>query len=124
MRVRYTGPTEDSPPVPEDGRYHLIPGNEYAVLELHIQSDGSSSLRIEDSADSLAGLYSGKFFEQLSGVIPDEWSIELRAQGGLSMGPREWIVGDFWERMMERLPEAEATYDAMREAILRQDPLA
>ncbi|MEW2069298.1 hypothetical protein [Streptomyces sp. NPDC007346] len=123
MRVRYTAPRDTSPPVPEDGRYHLTHGAEYAVLEMHVRSDGSSSLRIESSTDALAGLYSGKFFEQVSDVIPVQWIIDFRTQGGLSMGPRDWISGDFWERMMERDPEAETEYVMMRDAILHQDPV-
>lgn len=121
MRVRYLG-SPDSPPNPVDGRYHLTPGREYVVLELHVSSDGSSSLRIEDSSGELAGLYSGKCFDQVSDVIPSQWSVEINRRGGLSLGPREWIAGDFWERMMERDPEAESSFEVIRDAILAEDP--
>lgn len=121
MKVRYLG-ASGAPANPVDGRYHLIPEREYVVLELHVRSDGSSSLRIEHSPGELAGLYSGKFFEQTSGSIPSRWSVEVYRRGGLSMGPEEWMVGDFWERMMERDPEAEAAFEAARDAILGEDP--
>ncbi|MFI7869805.1 hypothetical protein [Streptomyces salinarius] len=123
MRVRYLG-VPDTPPDPLDGRYHFTPGQEYVVLELHVRSDGSSSLRIEHSPRDLAGLYGGKYFEQVSDVIPSQWSVEIHPWGGLSMGPKQWIVGDFWERMMERDPEAEAAFTAARDAILAEDPIA
>lgn len=123
MRVRYLG-APDAPPDPVDGRYHFTPGREYVVLELHVRSDGSSSLRIEHSPHELAGLYSGKFFEQVSDVIPAQWSVEIYRRGGLSMGPKEWIAGDFWERMMEREPEAEAAYEVTRDAILAEESAA
>ncbi|MFD8307854.1 hypothetical protein ACFV29_36825 [Streptomyces sp. NPDC059690] len=122
MRVRYLG-APDAPPDPRDGRYHFVPGQEYVVLELHVRSDGSSSLRIEDSPHELAGLYGGKYFEQVSDVIPSQWSVEIHPRGGLSMGPKEWIAGDFWERMMERDPEAEADFAATRDAITAEDPI-
>ncbi|MFD4943093.1 hypothetical protein ACFWNT_11255 [Streptomyces sp. NPDC058409] len=105
MRVRYLG-TPDAPPNLADGRYRFIPGQEYVVLELHVRSDGSSSL-LEHSPGDLAGLYSGNCFEQVSDIIPSQWSVEIYRRGGLSMGPQEWIAGDFWERMMERDPDAE-----------------
>ncbi|MEV5846766.1 hypothetical protein AB0M32_32845 [Streptomyces sp. NPDC051985] len=123
MRVRYLGAPE-GPPNPVDGRYRFIPGQEYVVLELHVGSDGSSSLRIEHSPIDLAGLYSGKYFEQVSDIIPSQWSVELHRRGGLSMGPKEWIAGDFWERMMEREPEAEAAYAVTRDAVLAEEPIA
>jgi hypothetical protein len=123
VRVRYLG-APDGSPNPIDGRYRFIPGQEYAVLELHVGSDGSSSLRIEHSPIDLAGLYSGKYFEQVSDIIPSLWSVELHRHGGLSMGPKEWIAGDFWERMMEREPEAEAAYAVTRDAILAEEPIA
>jgi hypothetical protein len=37
------------------------------------------------------------------------------------MGPKEWIAGDFWERMMERDPEAEAAFEVTRDAILAEE---
>ncbi|SHI22277.1 hypothetical protein SAMN05444521_5639 [Streptomyces sp. 3214.6] len=123
MRVRYLG-APDAPPRPVDGRYYFTPGQEYVVLELHVRRDGSSSLRIEHSPDDLAGLYSGEFFEQVSDTIPSRWSVEIYQQGGLSLGPKEWIAGDFWERMMERDPEAEAAYEVTRDAITAEDPVA
>ncbi|WP_329347532.1 hypothetical protein OG226_01920 [Streptomyces sp. NBC_01261] len=94
------------------------------MLELHVRSDGSSSLRIEHSPGDLAGLYSGKYFEQVSGGIPSQWSVEIHPRGGLSIGPKDWIAGDFWERMMERDPEAEAAFEVTRDAIVAQDPAA
>jgi hypothetical protein len=81
-------------------------------------------LRIEHSPIDLAGLSSGKYFEQVSGIIPSQWSVELHRRGGLSLGPKEWIAGDFWERMMERDPEAEAAYEVTRDAITAEDPVA
>lgn len=123
MRVRYLGAPEASPS-PVDGRYHFSPGQECVVLELHVRSDGSSSLRIEHSAGELAGLYSGKCFEQVSDFVPSQWSVEIYRRGGLSMGPKEWIAGDFWERMMERDPEAEAAFEVTRDAIMAEDPVA
>lgn len=122
MRVRYLG-ASDAPPKPIDGRYHLTVGREYVVLELNVRSDGSSSLRIEHSPEDLAGLYSGKYFEQVSDIIPSQWSIEIRQQAGLSLGPKEWISGDFWERMMERDPEAESAFEVTRDAITAEDPI-
>ncbi|MFJ8870528.1 hypothetical protein ACIRD6_32850 [Streptomyces sp. NPDC102473] len=92
------------------------------MLELHIRSDGSSSLRIEHSPDDLAGLYSGQYFAQVSDIIPSQWCVEIYRRGGLSMGPKEWIAGDFWERMMERDHEAEASFEVTRNAILAEDP--
>ncbi|MFD8295719.1 hypothetical protein ACFV13_05755 [Streptomyces bauhiniae] len=123
MRVRYLG-APDTPPDPLDGRYKFTPGQEYAVLELHVRSDGSCSLRVEHSPRDLAGLYGGKYFEQVSDVIPSQWSVEMHPRGGLSMGPKEWITGDFWERMMERDLEAEAAFAAVRDAISAEDPIA
>ncbi|THA77057.1 hypothetical protein E6R60_10830 [Streptomyces sp. A0642] len=122
MRVRYLG-AADAPANPIDGRFHFSPGQECAVLELHVRSDGTSSLRIEHSPGDLAGLYSGRYFEQVSDVIPPQWSVEIYPQGGLSMGPKGWIEGDFWERMMERDPEAEAVFETTRDAILTADPI-
>ncbi|MER5582252.1 hypothetical protein ABT090_11450 [Streptomyces asoensis] len=125
MRVRYLG-ASSAPPRPVDGRYRFTPGKEYVVLELHIRSDGSSSLRIEHSPDDLPGLYSGKYFEQVSDIIPSQWSVEIYQQGGVSLGPKEWIAvaGDFWERMMERDSEAEAAFEVTRDAIMAADPVA
>jgi hypothetical protein len=40
------------------------------------------------------------------------------------MGPKEWIAGDFWERMMERDPEAEDAFEVTRDAIMAEDPVA
>jgi len=114
----------DASPKPVDGRYHLTTGREYVVLELHVRGDGSSSLRIEASSGEIAGLYSGKYFEQVSDVIPSQWSVEIREQAGLSLGPIEWISGDFWERMMERDPEAESAFEVTRDAITAEDPIA
>ncbi|MFJ7242939.1 hypothetical protein ACIQWB_38305 [Streptomyces olivaceus] len=114
----------DTPPDPLDGRYYFNPGQEYVVLELHVRSDGSSSLRIEHSPRDLAGLYGAKYFEQVSDVVPSQWSVEIHPWGGLSMGPKQWIEGDFWDRMMERDPEAEATFAAVRDAILAEDSIA
>lgn len=123
MKVRYLG-APDTDPNPVDGRYHFNTGQEYVVLELHVESDGSCSLRIEHSPDALAGLYSGKYFEQVSDAIPSQWSIEIYRRGGLSMGPKEWIAGDFWERMMERDPEAEAAFEVTRDAIMAEEPVS
>ncbi|MFH0178718.1 hypothetical protein ACIA6D_43995 [Streptomyces cacaoi] len=50
--------------------------------------------------------------------------MEIYRRGGLSMGPKAWIAGDFWERMMERDPEAENDFEIMRDAITAQDPVA
>jgi hypothetical protein len=122
MRVRYLGPPAHNPD-PLDGRYVFETGKEYAVLEVHAESDGSRLLRIEHSPGNLAGLYDGRYFEQLSGVIPPQWVVVAPASGGILIGPSEWIAGDFWERMMERDPEAEAEFEAMREAILAEDPI-
>lgn len=123
MRVRYLGPSDSEPPAPEDGRYHLVPGREYAVLEVHIRSNGSTSLRIEHAPGDLAGLYSGSYFEQTSGVIPTQWYTVLHSRGGLSLGPKEWILGEFWERMMERDSAAEASFESTRDAIRSEDPI-
>ncbi|WP_143688236.1 hypothetical protein [Streptomyces sp. 3214.6] len=60
----------------------------------------------------------------MSDTIPSRWSVEIYQQGGLSLGPKEWIAGDFWERMMERDPEAEAAYEVTRDAITAEDPVA
>jgi hypothetical protein len=122
MRVRYRGVPE-GPPKPTDGRYYFTPGQEHVVLELHVRSDGSSSLRIESSPGNLAGLYSERYFEQVSDAIPSQWSVEIYQGGGLSLGPKEWIAGDFWERMMERDPEAEAAFEVTRDAIMAEDPV-
>jgi hypothetical protein len=122
VRVRYLG-APDAPLNPVDGRYRFTPGQEYVVLELHVRGDGSSSLRIEHSPGELAGLYSGKYFEQVSDTIPSQWSVEIYQRGGLSLGPKEWIAGDFWERMMERDPEAEAAFEETRDAITAEDPV-
>ncbi|MFE2988652.1 hypothetical protein [Streptomyces sp. NPDC059262] len=122
MRVRYLG-APDAPPNPIDGRYNFTPGQECVVLEVHMRVDGSSSLRIEHARGDLAGLFSGEFFEQVSCVIPSLWSVELHARGGLSMGPKGWISGDFWERMMDRDPEAEEEFTAVRDAINSEDPI-
>ncbi|MER6771721.1 hypothetical protein ABT389_18490 [Streptomyces bacillaris] len=94
------------------------------MLELHARSDGSISLRIEHAPGELAGLYSGRFFEQVSEVIPTQWCTVLHQRGGLSMGPREWILGDFWERMMERDPDAEDSFESTRDAIQNEDPVS
>jgi len=120
MRVRYLG-TPGAPHTPENGGYYLKPGGEYVVLELHIKGDGASSLRIEHTPGELAGLFSGKYFEQVSHSIPSQWSVEIYQRGGLSMGPKEWIADDFWERMMERDPEAELSFEATRDAIMAEE---
>lgn len=120
MRVRYLGPP-DGPPNPLDGRYHFTPGQEYCVLELHVARDGTSSFRIEYSPRELAGLYWASCFEQISDRIPSRWNLELHQPGGLSLGPPEWSSEDFWERMMERDPEAESCFEVIRDEILAED---
>ncbi|MFI1814604.1 hypothetical protein ACH414_30110 [Streptomyces sp. NPDC020422] len=123
MRVRYLGPPAQAPD-PLDGRYVFEAGREYVVLELHAESDGSTLLRIEPSRGSLAGLYNSRYFEQVSDVIPSLWGVVTLPGGGVLLGPPKWLSGEFWELMMEREPEAEAEFEAVRDEITAEDPVA
>jgi hypothetical protein len=78
---------------------------QYTVLEIVSSGRGPAQFRIVCDDGRTPGLQDCRQFDTVSADIPPEWIAETNERG-LTVGPKEFLRGGFWEDFFDQRPEA------------------
>ena len=110
MRVRCTKIINPATGEPNDTSSWLRIGHEYIVLEILAVPDRRVTLRVLGEDNSVA-LWDAEMFEVVDGTIPPNWVASVGPSGDLSLAPRRWLAGGFWEAFFDHDPDAISSFD-------------
>ena len=89
------------------------PGTTFAVQDVYAGGDRPVAFRIE-APDGNPALVDAEHFDVVDGAVSTSWEFQQGAHGTYTVGPKAWGKLGFWERWMNRDPEALASYEQFR----------
>jgi hypothetical protein len=96
-------------------------GKEYTVLSLDVHPVRGIYYRLIADDGGTAGLESAAQFLATSMKLPSNWQAKVDGDGHLELAPLSWLRPGFWEKYLDREPEAVAEFEIQQELIYAED---
>ncbi len=93
-------------------------GMTYVALDVRFQPEGRPAMiTVQRDSDGTPVLVELQCFDVVDSAVPNDWTFLDFGNGRYAIAPREF-VGDFWDRFHDENPEAEKTFEQVKEKLM------